>query len=1126
MTAVSGLAAVPAWAADSTDATADVPAPDTEPDTTSSSVTGSTTTSNSVLEAGSTEQVGPVTGEVIQVAGRGDTDGVGYSGDGGPAVDARLNDQLKIAAAADGTIYLADRMNRRVRAIDADGTITTVVRALRSPDNDVDVAEGWTFSPSNTPISVDTTDDGTLVVGGQDDISLLTPDGETTVLAGGGEEGLPAAGESMPGDSITVHDAVEVAAAEDGTVYAYLGGIGQIVAIDPAGTVRLVAGGGEANRDDADGSRPATDYAIGRPVALAVADTGPQAGTVFFTAEQHSRVMAITPEGNLDVAAGTGESGFSGDDGPARDAVLSEQVGGLAVTAEGDLLIGDTYNAAIRRVDQEGIITTQRGAVGKVSSLDVLPDGDILFTRGARAFRTTVDGRPATEVIEPTEADSGTDPFAQQQPGEVAHLAGATGEPPASLQQSNLDGTAQAGVAVDPDGGVLFGDRETATVRRVESDGSTTVVAGVWPPPDDPAEDEPAEDEAAADEPAGDEPADDDPEPPETVAADEHDLNGVQDLASGPDGRVLIAEAHHIWELGPDGTMTRIFSSPTSDDGTPLIRGIATDPEGTVFATVGDRVVRVGPGGDAETVAGGGERWADDADGHPASEAELWEPTDVAVDSRGNVYLTEHGRPHVRRVAPDGTLTTVLGDSYHGLDEGGFGGDGGPGTEAEVNTPLGLVVTEDDALFVADTYNARIRRLDTDGTVTTVAGNGQLPDDQDPDNQNADGPALETPLGEPTSLALGPDGDLLISAVLPGRVLRLTGDGGLRVLAETAAAPQEAQEPATEEVLVAVHDLTVGPDGAPLLATNTGVVTVDGTTTDISDKPTERITSGAMTVSAAQGTVSRVYPDGRTVLVAGGGSLTEPEDPVPALSLNLAGGVQDVATAPDGSMIILAHHDDEASAEGGQSLFVVSADGLATPIPLGDRGNLLSVAAGPDGVIYGIDNASQQVLRLDEQASGTVVVAEDEENLEELADEPFGTATAMPAAPPQDLAVGPQGHLFVAVRDGVLVVDPEEDSYALVGDVLTGQQSRALRIASDRHGNAYLLSHLGEGPGARLSAVVRPAEVEAPTEVPWAGIAAAGAGVAVLLGAVLLWRRRRGTEPAGHPTTDQATAEA
>lgn len=1067
-------------------------------------------TLDSVTESGTTDLAGPIAGEVTRIAGQGGTSGAGYSGDDGPATDARLNDMLDVAAAPDGTIHIADRGNGRVRSIDPDGVITTTVHATRSPENDVDLdVEGWIYSPSNRPISVAVDGDGALVVGADDDITRIIP-GEGKEALTGEEGGLPAPGDSAPGDTVSIHRAEDVAVTSDGTVYAYLKGIGEIIEIGPGGEVRLIAGGGDLNRDDADGTQPATDYAIGRPGAIAVAETGPLAGTVFFAAEQHSRVMAITPDGMLDVFAGTGESGFSGDGGPARDAQLSEMVEALGVTEDGEVLIGDTFNSAIRQVDADGVITTLRGAVGQIDSLDVLPGGDVIFTRGSLVLQLTVEGTPALEVDELADEADGADPFAQEPAGEVVHVAGAAGEVPDPLPQPNDYDPVQTGVTIDADGNVLFGDRSTATVRRIEDDGSTSVVAGVWPRPEESAADTPNDGSVTA------APTD------ETLTADEHALDTVRDLDTLPDGTVVVAEPDRVWLLQPDGTMTRLAVEGEAPSN---IRGIATDQDGAIYLTADDLVQRVGPDGTVETIAGGGDLWADDADGHPATEADLWEPADVAVDSEGTVYLTETGRSSVRQVAPDGTLTTILGDSYRGRDEGGFSGDGGPGPEAEVNTPVGLLVAPDDQLYVADAYNARVRRVDSDGTVTTVAGNGLLPDEETPDAQSADGLALETALGEPTSLALDSDGNLLISTDRPERVYRLTGDDELRMIAESASESQDTPAPAEEALLPGIQDLAVGREGVLRLSGPRGIVTIDDTASEPDGLEALQLAAGDFTAVAGASTVSRVLPDGRTVLVAGGGTLHPTDEAVPALGLNLAEGVRDIALSQDGSLFILALNDPEGAEETTAPLYEVTRDGMATAVDLAEGVEPQAIAAGPNGAVYGLAADNRQVLRLDGQDAG-VVVAVGEENTDELVDEPFGTATDLPYdARLQDLAVGPHGDLFVAVDQGLLVINPEEDTYALHDGRWSGSQAN-LRVAADQHDNAYVLSHFEGGQTAQVSALVRPTEITAPHGVPWVGITAAGGSAAVVLGAVLLWRRRQGSDspaaaPQDHPTASE-----
>jgi sugar lactone lactonase YvrE len=118
----------------------------------------------------------------------------------------------------------------------------------------------------------------------------------------------------------------------------------------------------------------------------------------------------------------------------------------------------------------------------------------------------------------------------------------------------------------------------------------------------------------------------------------------------------------------------------------------------------------------------------------------------------------------VRRITQDGRIHTVAGSG-----ERGFSGDGGLATEAQLDTPAGIVVAADGTLFVADSHNERVRRVTPDGTIDTVAGSGLVGDGP------ASAPATQVDLNDPSGLALGPDGSLYIADTGNGRIRRLWG---------------------------------------------------------------------------------------------------------------------------------------------------------------------------------------------------------------------------------------------------------------------------------------------------------------------------------------------------------------
>jgi uncharacterized protein (TIGR03437 family) len=421
-----------------------------------------------------------------------------------------------------------------------------------------------------------------------------------------------------------------------------------------------------------------TSSSVGRAFSVAV----DSAGNVYFDSSL-ACVFKQDPVGIVTRVAGTCRAGFSGDGGPATEA----QLGGIArvaVDRAGTLYIADGVNQRVRKVTSDGIVSTVAGS------------GQIVADGG--------DGGPAIRAQLASPAAVAFDSAGNLYIGERGGLRKV-------LPDGTITSIAKGdvgfpygigGVAVDSSGNIFVTEPELNTVRKI-SPGLvvTTVTGGDYP-------------QGLAVDSAG------------NLYIADHDNNRIDVVTPG--GALSILAGACLAKF-PSSICPPGFSGdggPATSAVLGLPYGVGVDSAGNVYvADTGNRRIRkISANGQPriiDTIAGNGSD-SYSGDGGPARKAQLGGPSGAAFDSTGNLYFADSNNDRVRKISPDGTITTVAGNGTPG-----FSGDGGPALNAQLNLSsspdgkVGLAIDPAGNLFITDAGNHRIREVSPGGAITTAA---------------------------------------------------------------------------------------------------------------------------------------------------------------------------------------------------------------------------------------------------------------------------------------------------------------------------------------------------------------------------------------------------------------------
>ena len=508
--------------------------------------------------------------------------------------------------------------------------------------------------------------------------------------------------------------------------------------ITSAGVITTIAGNGTGGYSGDGGA--AVNASLFFPSAVTVDAT---TGKIYIADSANYVIRTVDTSGIIHTVAGNHTSGFSGDGGPATSAELNYAYD-VRTDARGNLYIADTNNLRVRKVNSSGIITTYagNGMPGNSGSGGPATSASIGNVQGLFLSGTTLYLSTGSNIW----AVSQTTQIINIVAGSATGARGFNGDGSTALN-TLFSGTWE--MTSDGAGGLLVADESNGRIRRINAAQTVTTIAGGYVGDGGKATAGSLNDNThMVFDSAGNLYIADTQNnrvrkvtPGGTITtfagtgltgytgdggpATSATLSGPRAVAADLQGNVYIADTGNsaIRKVDSTGTISTFLTTftesngfTTSADCTALILGPGND----LYATDGIFAVwKITPSGATTIIAGVLYQLGYNGDGIPATQAWLLLPNGLAFDPGGNLYISDWLNYRIRKVDSTGTISTVAGTG-----QSGFSGDGGPATSAMLNLPYDVVFDSTGHLYIADWINFRVRVVDLSGTINTYAGTG------------------------------------------------------------------------------------------------------------------------------------------------------------------------------------------------------------------------------------------------------------------------------------------------------------------------------------------------------------------------------------------------------------------